>query len=284
MDEFELIHASVYDPSKPGIFGKAKKSEHATYSKLFCKCKSCPLRQESKCIALNFFGSCPYGKFVTGTGPTSRSKSFREWIMSHESEFQPLQKFSMATSKLAFVGEYVWLPYPHMDLCRQVPFMRHSSFFVSGLPFILASEWSLKNVINLVDFRPQALMGGEISSYRLESVPKFLGHLREVDTGMWNSLTKARPELDTTPNYVGRTAIVKTLKPGIEIGPKDARYPVEWRWDGKALTTNSKHAYGDVWGGLKNASQITVSITPSDDTTVIVTSNDWVLENTKFVD
>lgn len=284
MYEFELIHASVFDPSKPGIFRKANKSDHATYSKLFCKCKSCPLRQQSKCIALNIFGSCPYGKFVNATGPTPRSKTFREWVKSHEAEFQGLQELSGAESKLAFIGEHVWLPYPHMDSCKQVPFMRHGDLFISGLPFLAASEWNLKNVIILIDFRPYALMGGEIKGYQLESVPKFLGHLREVDVVMWASLIKVRPELDTKPNYVGRTAFVKTLKPGITIGPKDSRYPVIWKWDGQLLTTNSISAYESVWSGLKNVNQASISVIPSDDTTTVVTNNDWVYENTKFVD
>lgn len=284
MDEFELIHAGVFDPSEPTIFGKVSKSEHASYSKLFCKCKACPLRQQSKCIALNIFGSCPYGKFVKGTGPTPRSKSFREWIKSHKSEFQGLQKFSGAENKLMFIGEHVWLPYVHMDLCEKVPFLRHGNLFMSGLPFIPVSAWNLENIIKLIDFRPQALMGGEIKSYQLESVPKFLGHLREVDTVMWASLIEVRPELNTKPNYVGRTAFVKTLKPGITIGPNDSRYPVVWKWDGQFLTTNSISAYESVWSGLKNVNQVGISVVPSDDTTVVVSSNDWVYENTKFVD
>ena len=170
-----------------------------------------------------------------------------------------------------------------MDMCREVPFLRHSSLFVSGIDFILREAWTIDTVLTLIQFRPQALMGGEIHSYQQESVPKFIEHIRETDPAMWSELIAAMPQLNKAANHVGRKALLKTLAFPIDIPPKDSRYPVAWHWDGKVLSTKSVNAYSDTWGGQKPES-ISLQLTPRDDATVVVANNSWVTQGTVFVD
>ena len=186
-------------------------------------------------------------------------------------------------TKMAFIGDHVYLPYAHMTMCQTVPFVSHAAFIVSGVPFVPKSEWKLKNVLALIDFRPRALFGGEIKEYQKNVVSLFKDHLRECDPSMWSEVIRERPQYDVAQNYVGRMALVKTLKPGITIPAKDKRYPVEWSWDGTVLRTTSRHAYGDTWGGMKGG-EVEITLTPDDKTAACVADNSWVISGTVFTD
>lgn len=280
----KIIYAYVLDPRQPGLFRKASKSEPAECQTITCHNEDCPLLKAGTCASRRIFGSCPYGEVRHQRGPTGRSNKIWDWIQEKRKEFADVgTDVSAPENKLAFIGGYVWLPYPHADMCKDVPFLRHSCAFVSGIDFIKCENWTLENVLTLIDFRPQALMGGEITDYQRKSVPLLIQHIRECDPEMWQQLIAVRPQYDVAPNYVGRKALVKTLKAGIAIPPKDDRYPVPWTWDGTKLTTNSKHAYGDTWGGMK-CGDVELSLTPDEKTVTVVRSNEWVTPETVFVD
>ena len=127
------------------------------------------------------------------------------------------------------------------------------------------------------------MMGGEITSYQKEAVPKFLVHLREVDPEMWAQLIAVRPELDKQASHVGRSALLSTLKPGIEWTENADKYPVKWQWDGTTLKTTSMNSYSSTWGKVKVES-VVIHATPKADATVVVQSDEWVVAETVFVD
>lgn len=279
-----VIGAWVKDPTEPSIFRKAKKTDHAECRTISCSCDSCPLLAVGQCIETKpLGGGCPYGRYRIEEGPTGRSSKMWEWIRDRRAQHKDAVWPDTPPAKLAFIGGHVYLPYPHMDMCREVPFLRHSSLFVSGIDFILREAWTIDTVLTLIQFRPQALMGGEIHSYQQESVPKFIEHIRETDPAMWSELIAAMPQLNKAANHVGRKALLKTLAFPIDIPPKDSRYPVAWHWDGKVLSTKSVNAYSDTWGGQKPES-ISLQLTPRDDATVVVANNSWVTQGTVFVD
>lgn len=282
--EYKLIGARVYDPTEPSLFGKGKKSERAEYRQVRCSCDSCPLLANRQCVTVSMFGCrCPYGKYTVETGPTQRANSYYEWVSTRKKSAKEVGWLSLPTKKLAFIGDYIYIPYSHADMCKQIPFTAHSAFFISGVPFIRREAWTIENVLLLIDFRPQAMMGGEITAYQKEEVPRFLSHIRELDPDMWSEVIAARPELDVAPNYVGREAILSTLTHPITIPPKDSRHPVSWIWDGLTLTTTDKHCYSDTWGGIPCKSLV-LSLAPEDDATVKVADNSWVTGDTIFVD
>jgi len=285
MTESVVIAAKVCDPRQPSIFGKSKKSERATYTEILCSCESCPLRAKRECVQTHIFGQrCPYGRLCTKTGPTQRARGYCGWVSEHKKEAEKhggWMKF--AANKLAFIGDYVYLPYAYADMCEDIPFLKHSSVFSSGSPFIPRNEWTLDAVLVLIDFRPRALMGGEITAYRKEQLPRFISHIREVDPAMWTLLIKARPDLDKAPDYVGRRAMLSTLRHPITIPPCDNRYPVSWLWNGETLTTTDSDSYSGTWGNVKPESLV-LTLIPKKDTTVIVADNSWVSDATVFVD
>lgn len=282
MGDMKRIAGWVRDP-KDSIFGKAKKSDRVELRTISCELESCPLRDKGQCAAVRLFGNCPHGRYRVESGPTLRSKNAFTWLKSKKEETAALGWLESPPDKMEFIGDFVFLPYAHVTMCKAVPFVAHSAFIVSGVDFLPREYWTLKTVLTLIDFRPQAMMGGEITDYQAKVVPLFKEHLRECDPAMWAEVVKARPQYDVAPNYVGRKALVRTLKPGITIPARDGRYPVEWSWDGAVLHTTSKHAYNDTWGGLKGGGY-DIAVTPDDKTIVVVADNSWVIAGTMFAD
>lgn len=282
MSDAKVIFANVFDPTQPSIFGKSKASKPARATTVTCSCESCPLLSQKQCVMLRILGdNCPYGTRRTESGPTRRAAKFHSWI-SERRKRSVSKVTNPPPQKLTFIGDYVFLPYSHANMCTAVPFGKHSTGFNSGSDFMKREYWTLANLLKLIDFRPQALFGGEISSYQKESVPLLIQHVREVDGEMWSQLIAARPQYDVAPNYVGRKALVRTLAYPITIPAKDSRYPVSWAWDGQKLTTTSVNAYSDTWGGVKPESLI-MELAPDERAEVVVKDNSWVTSETVFV-
>jgi hypothetical protein len=247
----------------------------------------CSLAKAGYCtwIAPIGFDACPYGRPRKETGFTKRARKFSSWISEKKKQHEGVPRLEIPPHKLAFIGDYVYLPYTFIAMNKSVPFLGHDAFIISGCRFLPHSAWTIENVLSIINFRPQAMMGGTIKQYQREVVPKFIEHVRECDSNMWEKLIKEKPELDKEPNYVGRKALLRTLPGGISFTPTKTtdKYPVTWQWDGDNLTTNSLHAYNSTWGDMKLKS-VAIDGIPEDDATIVVESNEWVTKDTQFVD
>lgn len=290
--EPEIVHYYVWDASKPGLFHKPKMNDRATCTKIECSLPSCPLRAKKTCLWIPAFGweRCPYGRMRKEESPTRRAKSYGKWVRERQEADPGCGSMSdYPPKRIEFIGDWVYLPYPHLNSNQKVPFGEHSAFFIRGTTLLGREHWTLENVLAIIDWRPYAMMGSEITSYQKEEVPKFLIHLREQDADMWEQVIAARPELDVAPDHTGREAYVRTLKPGIELffpnpGSKGSgtSYPVRWKWDGETLTTNSHNAYSKTWGRIECSGEMNLTMIPSESATIKVESNDWVDIDTKF--
>lgn len=269
-----VVSCGIFDPSKT-IFKQVANSR-SKCTTLSCTLKSCPLLDATTCVQAFVFGlaSCPYGSSRCEEGFTKRAGKAREWIADRRKLYEGIPHCGTPARKLAFVGDYAYLPYAHMD-------MKASLGFTRGC-FLPRSDWTLHAVCELLDFRPRSWGGGAIIRYQQEEIPKFLLHLREADAEMWAALITERPALDTEPNHVGRKAILKTLNSPIE-WVTDKSYPVKWKWDGERIRTFSMNAYASTWGGLK-LEEVVVEGVPLDDEVVIIQKNAWVNDTTVFVD
>lgn len=278
-----IIWHNVFDPNN-ALFkqpGNARCERH----QISCKLAECPLRDAGRCIARKMLDSaCPYGRRSTKTGPTRRAKSFYSWL-SEERAAKPETALDLESppDKMAFIGEYVYLPYAHMDMCEAAPFLSHSGFFMGGNPFIRREDWSIDVVLLLINFRPCALMGGQIRSYTEKSIPKFVNHLYEVDCEMWERLIKEHPEFDKEPDYVGRTALLRTLNFPIKWSTRHDKYPVEWTWDGEWLQSTSRNLYSSTWGRI-DVDEVEIKARPAEHATLVVQDRAWVNDETEFVD
>lgn len=280
-----IIYANVYDPKNS--FFKDCRNDRAQVQTIECRAQQCSMREAGQCVLRNILcKTCPSGTWSVEHGPTKRAASYSKWIAQKKEQYGGYGTVDYVPTKLGFMDGHVYLPYPHMDMNTKVPFLRHSSFFISGIAFIPLTAWTVETVESIVSFNPYGL-GGVIESYQKQQVPLFLAHLRELAPAMYSALLEKCPSVIAkygldNPTRVGRTALLWTMPP-CEVGPYDAKYPVIWKWDGKEMTTESKDAYGGTWGHCK-ADSVKVTIIPSKDATVVITNDAQVNEHTKFVD
>jgi hypothetical protein len=283
MADYKVVSRRVFDPVRS--FFKQPANSRAECSTIRCQLDKCPLRDVGSCTYSPILGwdACPYGKFSKENGPTKRARSVHKWVADKKAEFPDAPRLGSPPRKLAFIGDYVYLPYAHMTNNEEVPFLGESGALKKGRAFLPRSGWTIDTVLSLLDFLPQALFGGEIKSYQEKEVPKFRDHLRELDPGMWQQLVEKRPDYDTTPDHVGRTALLRTLNSPIEWETKHDRYRVRWKWDGSTLFTTSANAYDSTWGKIELES-VEIRGVPAADATLKIQYNAWVNEGTQFTD
>lgn len=223
---------------------------------------------------------CAYGVVSHESGFTTRAMKSREWVDKRREKYEPwLNKLTSASSVIADVGDYVYLPYSHMNMNKQVPFLAHSALFLSGSPFVLKSDFTIDTIIKMCEFRPQAMMGGEIRTYQTEVVPEFLKHLYEHRRELFNELCKRydrAKKIATEYTFVGRKATLATLVPNV--GEYTDIHSGKWVWDGKYLTSFNSHACFMLVRGYTE-----LRVKPPEDAVVAITDDGQVDENTSFV-
>ena len=268
-----VVSCAIFDPRK--TFFKQVSNSRSLCTTLSCTLRSCPLLAATTCVQAFVLGpaGCPYGSRHGEEGFTKRAGKLSGWLSDRRKRYEGVPYCDSPARKMAFVGDYIYLPYAHVDMNELLPFEYGC--------FLPRPDWTLDTVCQLLDFRPRAWSGNEIVSYRQKEMPKFLLHLRETDAAMWGALIVERPALNTEPNHIGRKAILKTLNSPIE-WTTDKSYPVRWRWDGERIRTSSANAYSSTWGGLK-LDEVVVEGVPAEDAVVVVQKNTWVNEATVFV-
>jgi hypothetical protein len=179
---------------------------------------------------------------------------------------------------MAFIGDYVFLPYSHMDLA-DVGFVQKNIYFNVSCPFLLKENFTVDTVLYLLNFRPQAMMGGEITSYQKEEVPKFVKHLQEISPDLFDKVYEKSEKVRAiiqTYSYIGRKALLTSLTPNV--GKFVDIHKGEWTWDGEYITSkNSKAAFVlvDKFEEIK--------IKPVPDAVVVITDNNQVNTDTVFL-
>jgi hypothetical protein len=265
------------------LFGS--KTDKASMRQVHCKnSENCPLFAQGKCIALNFMGyRCPHGYARSEDGYTKKARAFSKWIRDREEKYKDtLYKLDSAPDYMIIIGDKIYLPYHCMNMNNDIPFESHGHFMSKGSGFLALEHFTVDNIARMCNFAPQALMGGTITSYITEVVPKFLTHLSEYLPKLYQELIEKYPNLQikvTNMNHVGRKALLSTLKPDITIVNGDSSKS-HWDWDGEKLTSED---YRMIFSVVDTAKQVTV-IYPKPNATVKVQSNDHVLPTTKFID
>lgn len=274
----EIIDVSIYDPTK-SLF-KSKASEPAECRIYLCSNKdNCSLYKINKCIQKNFFVfGCPYGKVNYEKGPTKRARTFFSWLSERKTKYNnTLSVLSSPESVLAKVGEYFYLPYPHMFLNLDVPVLGKATILSSGRPFVHENDFNVNLIIQLLNHRPQSLFGGEITSYQKKELPLFLKHLSEQHPEMFkqvSSVVDIKKYIDTFTN-IGRKALLSSLLSGTII-EKDQE---NWLWDGEYLTSsNSYLAFTPV-----TFTERFVKIKPVKNAVIKITNENQVCEGIVFL-
>ena len=225
-----------------------KRSDRAKINSLYCyleNCREeCPLLKKNKCIHNRILSSgCIYGKMSRENGPTQRSNKYYSFISNAEKDIKDNNLKMPETAYADYlinIGDYIYLPYAHMDLCKEISFVRHNLYLLSGIPFVKVENFTPEIIVIAAKFRPQALFGGEIKQYQSERVPLFLLHVKYLMPDHYDAAVKLdKTILEKTPSIDNIKTVVGTLDM-IPIGKIDGYTINDKRqkvlsWDGITL-------------------------------------------------
>lgn len=281
------IHFHLYDPTAHSLF-KTKANDKAESHSIHCSnSENCALFARGECVLRELFVSangCAYGSLSISMGPTKRAKGFSKWVAEQRKKYEGVGELSWPTKRMAIVGDNVFLPYAHMNMNHSVPFLKHHMFFSNGSHFMPLRSFTLDVVLNMLDFRPKAMMGGEITEYQKTEIPTFLTHLKEEMPDMYAMVIKARPDKEgVMRSNIGRKAYIHSLRPGVVVtkyhNEKSLRTQ-HWKWDGEYLISDD--------AGLSFAivafDECVIRLKPKQGETVEIVSDDQVDEATRYKD
>ncbi|WP_154665954.1 hypothetical protein [Paenibacillus pinihumi] len=280
----EVIHVGLYGGK--GLFGGKETALEASIVQCD-KFDKCSFFKADQCACVRSMSSitCPFGIVRNEKGYTSKARKYYEF-KSKWKEHEKYGKLKSPPCKLGLIDDVVIFPYAYVNVEKEDGkwVVNGPRFFDGGSSAIPLTEFTVELIRDIVCKRPQALMGGEISSYQAEVVPKFISHLKEVLPEKYEEFVAGFPGYEQKIDYVGRKAILTTLSPSA-VEYKANRYSQFneiWYWDGKILTFTSGHV-GD-FGVTKHYEVESVVIRPSEKSVVTISDNNQVNSNTIFVD
>ena len=271
----EVIHADLRIPSK--------KSKRPFVYSISCSAESCELRDRGECELMKIFAEgCPHGRASRQDGPTRRARSYSQWIRDSRERCAKAPALKMPEPRLARCGDHFWLPYPFMRFDAGTTTMPRVPAWRSLSSMLPAEALTVDLMRTILDYRPQALMGGEITDYQKKDVPAFLQHLSEQEPELWATMCEAIPSLVgrvARASAVGRKAILSTLTPNV--GEFGGRGRVKWKWDGEWLSSEGATVLSSPIPLSADAKMVKVQ--PPDGLAVEVTDDRQVNEGTEFV-
>jgi hypothetical protein len=282
----EVINVDLYGGKS--IFGGRETPLEA--SVISCnKHNKCSYYKNGQCLLVRQFGSkgCKFGSVNTIRGYTSRAKKYSEFKRKWK-EHEKYGKLSHPPTKLGVIDGYVLFPYPFVRIVKSEESNKWDvtdPSFINQTAYIPIGEFNSDLIYRICSYKPQAIMGGTIQKYQKETVPLFLSHLKELLPDKYEAFINTYPKFKQKEiNYIGRKALLKTIAPSI-VHYKSVRYPKfneSWEWDGEYLRYKEGHVSD--FSVTKDYEIVEIVIKPTDKSTVVITSNEQVTENTVFVD
>lgn len=273
----KIVDWRLYDPANNMFKGKGNDKSKLTITSCD-KSDSCDLFKRGECSLTNFWGKCVYGKTIVTTGPTKRSRSYYDFIIKSKNKVEGIKQLSSATTKMGVVGDYVYLPYAHWGFNNpKLDENLQSTLFTNKMFVPKETFFDVEFLNNILTFKPHAIMGGEITDYQKNTVPKMLTHLREVFPELYSDLLLKFPNHKINQvSPIGRKAYIKTLKKGCTINDTNG----DLIWDGTNLVSeNYKIPFSSLKGKVKK-----LVIEPDDSDTITIVSEDQVDNETKYKD
>ena len=271
MEEYKLVHFNLFEPHSPMF--KQSKNKKAEVQTISCNnSDNCGLLKRGECSFRMSFRSnrCMYGRYSRYVGFSQRASKYYSWNSEQKKKHEGIGFLKVPSDMMAIVGDYIFLPYAHMDMLEQISW--------EG-PFIKKEDFTVENIIKLLHFRPQALFGGEIKSYQKETPPSFLKHLSEQMPYLFRQVIESDEQSKkrfSEYTNIGRKAALETTTPNIgEFGDIHGGL---WKWDGKALHSTNSHASFML---VKKFKELT--LIPEEKQEVVITDERQVNKDTVFV-
>ena len=242
--KYKIVSAHVYDP-RNSLFTSNKNEKADLQTISCCNSDNCAMYKRNECCLVDsgWIGNpCHYGVQNCLIGYSRRSCKYSQWIKGQKETYADvLDKLSPESKVMAIVGEFIYLPYSHITMNSAVPFKKHGGFFNSGDAMLALKDFTIINIVSICEFKPCAMMGGEIVSYQKEEIPKFLKHLSEQFSCLYKELCERLPRIKDIPlTNVGRKAYLRTLNQNV--GDYVDCHKAHWTWDGEYLTSLDSRA------------------------------------------
>ena len=270
MKENKLVHCHIFQPHK-SMFKRSKNERAQVQTISCCNYDNCDLLNRKECSLTAFFGgACPYGIYTTCSGFTKRAAKYYEWIGEQKNKYSGIAYLNHPTTMMANVGGYIFLPYSHMNMLKQLEWKAQ---------FLKKEDFSVENIIKLIHFKPYAIFGGEIKRYQKEVPPVFLKHLSEQMPDLFEkviSTDKYAKERFQEHTNIGRKAILETTTPNVGMF-KDI-HGASWEWDGERLKSYNSHASFMLVNKYKE-----LIVVPEKGEKIIITHEGQVNEKTVFI-
>jgi len=280
----DIIDVSLYGGKS--IFGGRETPLEASI--VSCdKYESCSYYQNNQCLNMRSFlsSSCKHGSRSDKKGYTSRARKYHEFQQKWKSH-EKYNQLQYPPKKLGVIDNEVVFPYPFIQLKKneQHQWIITDPGFGSSLTFIPRNEFNVELIQRICSFKPQALMGGTIKSYEEETIPLFLAHLKEVLPELYDQVIEFDSTLVKTLDYVGRKALLSSLKPCVVEyqSRSNKKFNEKWLWDGEHLTYQEGYISQPNIAGIEEILSFTMK--PKKDAIISITDNNQVDKDTVFVD
>ena len=286
----KVINVTYYDV-QTSIF-KPSRTDRERVTVYSCSnCENCQAYKNKTCIMLNgLYGHrCQYGRRVLTEGYTRAARKCGELIREYKRQYEKECYALKDVRHIEQCGDYIFLNLPWLD-CKDK--WRYSGAddwdYTQSIGIEIKDKVYFNDMVKvehftpefirrLIDFRPQAIMGGTITKYYDEHIPQFCYDLRKYFKDIYEATLKIKPEIEELANKVscvGKKAKLKTLNPGqIKIGSHLAM------WDGEKIIANDDILM--VIGSDLDNSQ--VIIIPTENTNVTIADDDTVTDSTEFI-
>ena len=274
----KLIGYSIFDP-RNSVFGA--KNEKAKATKTYCSNSgNCFFHEKGQCVLWSGLAGhkCKFGRKEVIHGYTQRATKYHDWINKRKKESEGVGPLKAAPQKMGKIGSKIYFPYPHWYMILNLPEEIQGNAW-KNIYWIPENLFNADLLIQIIEGKPHAMMGGEIKSYQKEIVPKIVLHLKEIFPGIWENLIQKKPclgERSKELSHIGRKAILSTLIPGCEF---EIERKGTWKWDGEFLTCENYEGFF-----LPVKGPATIKIKPEDGASVIVTNEVMTNHHTEFID
>lgn len=287
----EKINVNLYGGK--GILGGKETPLEA--DEIYCDIyNECSFYKEGKCLRCRSFlaPTCKFGHNRTIKGYTSRAAKYYEFKSKYTSD-NVYAKLHYPTKLVAVIGDFIYMNLK-FTLVRKKREDEERTFsrayrcvngyeitevgFCSGDCFIPLQDLTNELLFGIFSYKPQAMMGGEITDYQKKIVPDILQDLRKIHPKIYSDFVKEHPEYDFSPNYIGKKAYIYSLKPNTNFRYKGN----DWFYDGEFVYTDSLDiGLSSPWwsNGVKTTS---VKIKVTEKMTIEISDNSIVDDDTIF--
>lgn len=274
-----------------GIFGGKETPLEADI--ISCdRAENCTFYKNGACLKCRTMmsPSCKFGRVNSVRGYTSRANKYYEFKQKYI-EDEAYSKLKYPKSNIAIMGDTLYMNL-HYTLVRKESadnkdwqehcfkgYILSYAGFCNGGVFLPLSEVTAELLNEIFSYTPHAIMGGKITEYKKEIVPDIIQSMKKVAPELYANFIKDYPKYDISPNYIGKEAYIKSLKPNT----KFKHGGIEWLFNGEyVLTDNYNIGLYSPWN-LQSGACSFVKIKVNDKMTFIIEDNSIVDDDTRFV-